>query len=142
MQAALDAAGGPKIAHGDYAAALEELGAANDASKAAESTWHYTNLCVARTMARQVDAALASCDEAIERAATRGGPFDTVRVRSDRLALMYSNRAVADWLAGRFGDVETDLAKASSMAPKLPVVKANVAAFRARKEVLPAANGE
>ena len=97
--------------------------------------WRATNSCVAHTMERQLTAALVACDLAIERATVRANVLDTERARRDRVALMYSNRAVAQWRAGNGAAAESDLATARSFSPKLPIVKTNIEALSARKQM-------
>jgi hypothetical protein len=135
MQAALDAPGGAQLQRGDYAAAIARV-AGGGSALAGAATWRATNSCVAHTMERQLTAALVACDVAIERATVRANVLDTERARRDRVALMYSNRAVAHWRAGNSAAAESELAAAASFSPKLPVVKANIEALNARRQTL------
>jgi hypothetical protein len=141
MQAARDAPGGAQIVRGEYADAVARVAEADGGSALAGSpAWRAMNLCVAHTMERQLPAAFAACDQAIEQASVRVNVLDTERARRDRLALMYSNRAVAQWRAGNIAAAEADLTTAASFSPKLPIVKANIEALNARGQELPTAS--
>ncbi len=138
MHAASDAPGSQQIADGEYAAAVDLIAGARNTSHTASTLSRLTNLCVAHTLTRQLDAAIASCDQAVELAGTRMEIGETKLERNSRLAWVHANRAVTRWLAGNREAAAADLAAARSYSPRDALVKANAVAMAARREAVAA----
>jgi len=134
MTAVVDMPGGEQIVRGDYAEAIDILANSETAAHASAALFRYTNLCVAHTITERSAAAVRFCDEAVESAQSRSRFGETMSERKANLGQAHANRAVALWLAGSRAAAEIDLAAAVSYAPRDGVVKANAAAFAARRE--------
>ena len=96
-----DAAEGPALIAGDYAAVIDRLAPhsfAFDADEVAAST----NLCVAYVAMGRLDEAHDACDEAITMARLDqwGEPLDERMAHDNALAIAVANRAVLTKLSG------------------------------------------
>jgi tetratricopeptide (TPR) repeat protein len=120
-----DAAGGIDVVVGRYQAALAQL---RSYPGMTDPSSIETNRCVAYSMTRQRQEALAACDAAIRAADER-----------QARALAYANRAVLYWLSNDYAAAGRDLAKARELSPRADFVARNVAALKAHAIMAPAA---
>jgi tetratricopeptide (TPR) repeat protein len=121
---------GAALTSGDYNAALAQL----QHSYALQNDTTATNRCVAYSVTRQLQAARAACDAAVNEAqqAIASMPVSMSWARSDYrdyLALAYSNRAVLNWLMNDSAAAQSDLKKAAAVSPKAAFVARNETAL-------------
>jgi len=120
----LDAPGGQALADGRTSRAIKQID--TQAAISAEQT----NLCVLRTLLRDLPGARGACDSAVElalreRAGVRRWDVARRQLAEKRIAVAYSNRGVMHWLAGDSGASYSDLANARALDPKAAHVVRN-----------------
>ena len=120
----LDAAGGQALVDGRIKRAASQIDSQADAAP------ERTNLCVLRTLLRDLPGARTACDSAVEsalreRAAVRRWDVARRQLANKRLAVAFSNRGVMHWLAGDSGASYGDLANARSIDPKAAYIVRN-----------------
>lgn len=135
-----DAAGGTDVVAGRYKAALAKLKSRPGAMELDPSAIN-TNRCVAYSMTLQWQAARAACDAAVhaarEQRITLPPWWSWARTPDDDyLAVAYANRAVMNWLLHDDAAAQKDIAKAQELSPQADFVAHNVAALKARREVV------
>jgi hypothetical protein len=128
MASYTDARGGQALVRGRTELARDLLGTKTIARS---SPAELTNLCVARTVLRQLPQAGEACDAALaralaERSGTRQWPGAYREALQTAVSAAYSNRAVMHWLSGNADAAREDLVNARSIAPDASYVMRNL----------------
>jgi tetratricopeptide (TPR) repeat protein len=131
----IDSAHGSKVATGRYEQAIEKIAAVEEvAGDNADSFFNQTNLCVAFTKLGNIEAALAACDAAVEKAesvrfarVSQLSPFSQERKRREYLAMALSNRGVMRAVKGDLELARQDFVDAMGARKNSSSAKANLA---------------
>lgn len=123
--------GGESLLSGQYDAALTEITRYKPQLMSMAST-KATNLCVAYTATKQLDAAMPACDTALKFAKYEKLSATHFTAGSSQqnayVAIAYANRAVVHMLQHDEASAKADLERAKALAPRAAFVARNEAA--------------
>src|SRR5882757_152353 len=117
-----DGKGGPDLVSGDYEAATKAL-RYHPSLSALDGSTSSNNRCVALTVTKQLDAALAVCDHAVrdaedEKATLPLYQYWARKLENDYVAVALSNRAVFHWMSADSAAAAADLKRAAMLSPR------------------------
>jgi hypothetical protein len=122
--------GGPALAAGHYATAVDQLDHTSMSQSLSPSSLS-NNRCVAYTVTKQLDAARVACDQAVhdalsEKNGMAAHEYWTGRQENEYLAMALSNRAVLRSLSTETAGAERDLKRAEQLSPQSDFVARNL----------------